>query len=195
MNHTFIIAEAGVNHNGDLGMALRLVDEAKRAGADAVKFQTFHADDLVTKDAPQAEYQKENAAAVSQHAMLRGLELSDHNHRILVNECRRVGIEFMSTPFSVDAAKFLYGLGMSIWKIPSGEITNLPLLEYVASVAETIIMSTGMCTESEVAQAVSVLLKAGATRNNLYLLHCTTAYPAPLDEVNLRQGSRRLRDR
>lgn len=182
----FIIAEAGVNHSGSLEMALNMVREAKRAGADAIKFQTFRAEDLVTADAPKAAYQNEGDDAPSQFEMLRRLELNDSDHRALVAECRKVGIEFMSTPFSIPAARLLHDLGMQTWKIPSGEITNLPLLEFVAPLAHRLILSTGMATLDEVAAAVNMLVSSGLKKEQLYLLHCTTAYPTPLADVNLR---------
>lgn len=183
---TFIIAEAGVNHCGNIELALKMVHEAKRAGADAVKFQTFHAEDLVTADAPKARYQKENDGASSQFEMLKRLELSEEDHKAIMAECEKVGIEFMSTPFSIRSARFLKDLGMKTWKIPSGEITNRPLLEYIAGVAEKVIMSTGMTTTDEITEAVVAMLISGLKKENLYLLHCTTAYPTQLADVNLR---------
>lgn len=199
MERTFIIAEAGVNHNGSLERALAMVREARRMGADAIKFQTFRASDLVTADAPKADYQNEGDDAPTQYEMLKRLELSDDDHRALIAECDKMGIEFMSTPFSVSSAKFLYELGMKIWKIPSGEITNLPLLEYIAPRAGKVILSTGMSTMDEISEAVTILLtsklisetdpmlpQARLSKERLYLLHCTTAYPTPLADVNLR---------
>ena len=183
---TFIIAEAGVNHNGDRKLALRLVEEAKKAGADAVKFQTFTADDLVLKTAPKAAYQTLNDNADSQYEMLKRLELDENDHKAIIEQCNKLGLAFMSTPFSISSAQLLDRLGMKIWKIPSGEITNLPLLRFIGLHAEKIIMSTGMATIREVETAVNVLVNAGADKNNICLLHCTTAYPTPLEQVNLR---------
>lgn len=181
-----IIAEAGVNHNGSLETALKMVHEAKAAGADAVKFQTFWADEITTPDAPKAGYQKVTDIAPSQYEMLKRLELDRDDFIKISRECDKIGIEFMSTPFSVSAAGFLAEIGMKTWKIPSGEITNLPLLEYVGSVASRIVMSTGMSRMDEIADAVDVLEKAGAKRDAVFLLHCTTAYPTPPADVNLR---------
>ena len=183
---TFIIAEAGVNHNGSLEMALQLVHSAKKAGAYAVKFQSFKADDIATANAPKAEYQNANDNSAAQIDMLRRLELTDNDFLIIADECRNIGIEFMSTPFSIKAARFLNDLGMRTWKIPSGEITNLPLLRCIASMPGKVIMSTGMATLAEINDAVQILISAGADPSQLYLLHCTTAYPTPYDQVNLR---------
>lgn len=190
---TFIIAEAGVNHNGDLDMARKMVAEACAMGADAVKFQTFRAEELVTQYARKADYQNAGDNSASQYEMLKKLELSRRDHEILLDDCRKLGIEFMSTPFSVESARFLAELGMKTWKIPSGEITNRPLLEYIASLApESVIMSTGMATMKEIMEAVTVLTDGVAKPQKLYLLHCTTAYPTPLADVNLRAMARLL---
>ncbi len=183
---TLIIAEAGVNHNGSLDMALRMVREAARAGADVVKFQTFRADDLVTRDAPKAEYQNAGDDAPSQYEMLRRLELSADDYRRIMDECRAVGIGFMSTPFSIASADLLADLGMKGWKIPSGELTNLPLLRHIAGLGGRIIMSTGMATLDEVRASVDALVDAGIARSDIFLMHCTTAYPTPVADVNLR---------
>lgn len=183
---TLIIAEAGVNHNGCIDRAVRMVSVAHNAGADVIKFQTFRAEDLVTDYAAKAAYQTETDGESSQYDMLRRLELSDDDFRLLRDECERIGIGFMSTPFSLSAARFLHKLGMKTWKIASGEVTNLPLLEYVASVAESVIMSTGMCTTSDIECALRAMNSAGLSHDHITLLHCTTAYPAPFDTVNLR---------
>lgn len=183
---TLIIAEAGVNHNGQTDLALELVEAAARSGADIVKFQTFRAEDLVREDAPKAEYQKENDSAVTQFEMLKKLELSHEDYRAILEKCKAEGVEFMSTPFSVADARFLHRLGMQYWKISSGEITNLPLLRYVASVARRLILSTGMCTIGEIEEALAAVEAAGLDRPYVTLLHCTTAYPTPLADVNLR---------
>ena len=185
VRNTYIIAEAGVNHNGSLSIAKKLVDNAKMAGADCIKFQTFKTELLVTADAPKAEYQKENTGSnESQFEMLKKLELSYEDFKELYNYCGEVGIDFLSTAFDLQSAEFLGALGMNRWKIPSGEITNRPLLEYIGSRKEKIILSTGMSDISEVEEAVKVLKEAGAS--DIALLHCTTQYPAPFESVNLR---------
>ena len=180
----FIIAEAGVNHNGDIRLAERLVDAAKKAGADAVKFQTFKADSLVSALAPLAEYQRKRVASASQLDLIRGLELSESAHRRLLARCRKVGIEFMSTPFDEASADLLARLGVRRFKIPSGEITNKGLIRHIASKGKPVILSTGMSTLAEVKRAVGWLL--GARRVPLTVLHCVTEYPAPAAQVNLR---------
>jgi len=182
---TFIIAEAGVNHNGDLGLAHRLVDVAVRAKADAIKFQTFKADRLVTRDAPKAAYQLQATdAAESQYDMLRQLELSQETHRDLITYCREKGILFMSTPFDEASAELLAELGVPIFKIPSGEITNLPFLAHVACKGKPMIVSTGMANLGEVEAAVNTIVEAGNA--GLILLHCVSNYPADPADVNLR---------
>ena len=186
--HTIIIAEAGVNHNGSLEMARRLVHSAASAGADYVKFQTFRADRLVSADARKADYQRENMKTddASQFSMLRSLELSPSDFRELAEECRKAGIGFMSTPFDEESVDVLDRIGQDYWKIPSGEITNLPLLRKIGSLKGRVILSTGMSTLGEVTDAVEILTAAGTKRENIILLHCTTQYPAPYDSVNLR---------
>lgn len=188
MKHTIIIAEAGVNHNGSLEMAKRMVREAAAAGADYVKFQTFRADSLVAASARKAEYQRRNCGDGddSQLGMLRALELSPDAFVELAEECRRVGIGFMSTPFDLQSIDDLAPLGMDYWKIPSGEITNLPYLRKIASKGGKGIISTGMATLAEAEAAVSALEAAGMPRRSVIVLHCTTQYPAPPDSVNLR---------
>ena len=181
----FVIAEAGVNHNGDLKMARELIDAAVDAGADAVKFQTFQADRLVMPDAPKAEYQLQNTRkAESQLEMLRRLELSADAHRELQSYCHQRGIVFLSTPFDEEAADLLEELGVPAFKISSGDLTNSPLLEYVALKGKPIILSTGMSEISELIEAVSVLNSAGC--ETPILLHCVSNYPANAAEVNLR---------
>ena len=158
-----IIAEAGVNHNGSLEMAKSLVDVAADAGADFVKFQTFKAEKLVTADAGKAEYQKKNmnGSDSSQFQMLKNLELSEEDHRELMDYCERKGIRFLSTPFDLDSVDFLHSLGLKIWKIPSGEITNYPYLRKIAGYNEEVVMSTGMCEVSDVAAAMNALAENG----------------------------------
>lgn len=181
----FVIAEAGVNHNGDVRIARALIDVAVEAGADAVKFQTFRADRLVTPDAPKAEYQLQTTGdAESQFEMLRRLELSADAHRELQSYCHAHGIIFLSTPFDEEAVDLLDELGVPAFKISSGDLTNSPLLEHVASKSKPVILSTGMSELSELIEAVSVLNTAGC--ENPVLLHCVSNYPAQPAEVNLR---------
>ena len=187
MSRCLIIAEAGVNHNGRLDLALRLVDAAAAAGANVVKFQTFRASCLASCNAPKALYQQATTDAdVSQLEMLRRLELSEDDHRRLMSHCQQRGIAFLSTAFDFPSIDFLASLGMSVFKIPSGEITNLPYLRKIGSLGKDIILSTGMSTLKEVADALRILDEAGTPRSRVTLLHCTTQYPAPLDSVNLR---------
>lgn len=187
MGKTIIIAEAGVNHNGSLERALEMVEAAAAAGADYVKFQTFKAEELVSARAKKAEYQRKNCGDGddTQLGMLKALELSHSAFIRIADECRRHGIGFMSTPFDMDSIDFLAGLDMDFWKIPSGEITNLPYLRRIGSLNGRVILSTGMSTVDEAAAAVAILEEAGTDRENIYLLHCTTQYPAPFDSVNL----------
>ncbi|MDD4952844.1 MAG: N-acetylneuraminate synthase [Desulfovibrionaceae bacterium] len=183
----FIIAEAGVNHNGDPDLALRMVRAAAEAGADAVKFQTFRAESLATSKAPKAEYQRLTTGQEgSQLEMLRRLELDRAAHQALVRACREQGVEFMSTPFDLESVDLLLDLGMRVFKVPSGEITNLPLLRRIGSLGRELIVSTGMADMDEVGQALRALEQAGADRKNITLLHCTTEYPAPFEDLNLR---------
>ncbi|UPT76028.1 MAG: N-acetylneuraminate synthase [Elusimicrobiota bacterium] len=181
----FIIAEAGVNHNGDLGLAKKLADAAKACGADAVKYQTFKAEGLVSRRARKAEYQKKSTGGdQSQLDMIKGLELSESAHRELAAHCRAAGITFLSTPFDEAGADLLDGLGVPLFKVPSGELTNKPLLRHVASKGKPLIVSTGMSTLAEVADAVRWVREVSSAP--LTLLHCLTEYPAPVDQVNLR---------
>lgn len=186
MSRCLIITEAGVNHNGSLDLALQLVDAAVAAGADVVKFQTFKASCLASPNAPKALYQQATTDAdVSQLEMLRRLELSEDDHRRLMDYCQQQGIAFLSTPFDFPSIDFLVSLGMPVFKIPSGEITNLPYLRKIGGLGKDIILSTGMSTIEEVADALRTLEAAGTPRARITLLHCTTQYPAPLDSVNL----------
>jgi N-acetylneuraminate synthase len=180
----FIIGEAGVNHNGSLEMALRLVDMAVQAGADAVKFQSFKAERLVTPDAPKADYQvRTTGSAESQFDMIRRLELSPEIHRELMAYCHRENILFMSSPFDEESADLLADIGVAVFKIPSGEITNLPLLTHVALKGKPMIVSTGMAYLSEVEAAVHTIKAAG--NREFVLLHCVSNYPADPADVNL----------
>ena len=187
MKHTLVIAEAGVNHNGDLKLAFQLVDAAAQAGADVVKFQTFRAQELATSQAVKAAYQKENIGeAESQLAMLQKLELNPEQHLRLIDHCKARGIEFFSTAFDLGSIDLLASLCLQRWKIPSGEITNLPYLRKIGSIKQPVILSTGMANLGEIEAAINVLEQAGTSRVQITVLHCTTEYPAPLDEVNLR---------
>ena len=181
---TLIIAEAGVNHNGDFALAKQLVDEAKKAGADIVKFQTCIAENVISRYADKAEYQKKTTGeADSQLEMVRKLMLTYDEYGLLKKYCDELGIIFLSTAFDLPSVDYLHSIGMKMWKIPSGEITNLPLLIKIAKLHEPIIMSTGMSNLDEVKDAVKVLKDNGAT--DITLLHCTTEYPAPYEDVNL----------
>lgn len=183
---TLIIAEAGVNHNGDLSLALELVDAASEAGADIVKFQTFKADSLTTFNAQQADYQKLNTGVnQTQYQLLKQLELKQEYHYDLIQYCQTKKIEFLSTAFDLNSIEFLSSLDPKRWKIPSGELTNLPYLRIIAAKRQPVILSTGMATLSEVGQSLDVLVRAGLPLKLITALHCTTAYPTPLDEVNL----------
>jgi len=184
---TLIIAEAGVNHNGDINMAKRLIDIAANSGADLVKFQTFSADRLVTHGAAKADYQilaTDNTE--SQHDMLRKLELTESMHNELIAHCASQNIGFFSTGFDVESINLLVGLGQELFKIPSGEITNLPYLRHIGKLNKTVIISTGMSNMDEIEAAINVLEESGTHRSKITVLHCTTAYPVPMSDVNLR---------
>lgn len=186
MSRIFIIAEAGVNHNGDINLALQLVEAASNAGADAIKFQIFNAAKLVTKSAAKAEYQKKQTGKdESQFEMIRKLELSREEHKELQRYCENKNIHFLSSPFDEESAQFLNVLGLRIFKIPSGEITNLPYLKRIGELNKKIILSTGMANLSEVESAINVLVNSGTARANITLLHCNTEYPTPFIDVNL----------
>lgn len=183
-----IIAEAGVNHNGSMELAKQLVDAAVEAGVDIVKFQTFKAEKLVSKTAKQAEYQRKNIGGGddSQYQMLKKLELSTQDHEELIAYCQSKGIRFWSTAFDFESMDYLHSLGLGLWKIPSGEITNYPFLRKIASYGEDIIMSTGMCEEKDISNALDVLFKYGISKEQITLLHCNTQYPTPYQDVNLK---------
>lgn len=180
----FIIAEAGVNHNGSLNLAFKLVDAAKAAGADCIKFQTFKAEKLVARSARKAEYQRETTGDSSQQDMLKKLELSYNEFIELKNYCEKREICFLSTPFDFDSIDFLNTLNMPFWKIPSGEITNLPYLLALAKTGKPVVMSTGMCEIKEIEASVRVLKENGVS--DIRLLHCNTEYPTPFEDVNLK---------
>jgi N,N'-diacetyllegionaminate synthase len=183
----FIIAEAGVNHNGKLPLAKKLVDAACKAGADAVKFQTFKAGRIVSRSAPKAAYQKETTAAdETQLAMIKRLELSYEAHTELFKYCRRKKILYLSTPFDLESIDFLDRLGVTLFKLPSGEITNMPYLSRIGCLKKRVLLSTGMATMREVENAVKILVAAGTPRNKITLLQCTSEYPAPYEDVNLK---------
>ena len=187
MTKVFIIAEAGVNHNGSLELAMKLVDIAVDAGADAVKFQTFKAENLVVKRAQKAEYQKGTTnSSEPQYQMLKRLELSEVAHENILRYCQQKGIMFLSTPFDLESIDFLDRLGMPIFKIPSGEITNLPYLRRIAGKGKEIILSTGMSNLDEIGDALSLLMsEPGVSKEKITVLHATTEYPCPIDEVNI----------
>lgn len=187
MSRTLIIAEAGVNHNGSIEMAKRLIEKAADAGVDYVKFQTFKSEKLVSRHATKAEYQKANTDGEdSQLKMLQQLELSHSDHLQLIEHCNHCGVKFLSTAFDLDSIDFLSSLNLDLWKIPSGEITNLPYLRRIAQKGGKVIMSTGMCTIEDIEMAVNVLISNGTPRENITLLHCNTEYPTPWGDVNLR---------
>lgn len=184
---TYIIAEAGVNHNGSLAMARQLIDVASEAGVNAVKFQTFKADKLVSKSAQKADYQKQTTGAEeSQHAMIKKLELDHAAHLELIAHCKIRGVEFLSTPFDHDSIELLDELGLTTFKIPSGEITNVPYLRHIGSLNKRIILSTGMANLGEIEASIQVLTQAGTQRENISILHANTEYPTPMQDVNLR---------
>jgi len=187
LNKVFIIAEAGVNHNGSLELAKKLVDVAVEAGADAVKFQTFKAENLVSKSAKKAKYQVENTGSdESQYEMIKKLELGFDEFEELKKYCDEKGIMFLSTPFDDDSIEFLDKLGLEIFKIPSGEITNLPYLRKIGSLNKKVILSTGMADLGEVEDALDVLISAGTKKENITVLHANTEYPTPIEDVNLK---------
>lgn len=182
-----IIAEAGVNHNGDLDLAKKLVDVAAEAGVDYVKFQTFKAEKLVSHSAAKADYQIRNTGnqAESQLDMLKNLELTKEDHHKLISYCKSKNIEFFSTAFDDDSLDFLNELGLPLFKVPSGEITNLPYLQKMAGFGKPVILSTGMSTQQEVEDAFEVLIEAGLKKSDITILHCNTEYPTPMEDVNL----------
>jgi len=186
-SRTIIIAEAGVNHNGDLAIAKKLVDEAANAGADYVKFQTFTAEKLVSKRAAKASYQSRNSGDQdqSQLAMLKSLEMSDDMHRQLIEYCKSKNIHFLSTAFDLESLDYLEGLDLDLYKIPSGGITDRPYLEKVGSMGKPIILSTGMSTMEEIEKALQILQEAGTKKSDLTVLHCNTEYPTPMQDVHL----------
>lgn len=189
MNHkrTFIIAEAGVNHNGSIELAKKLIDVAAEAGVDAVKFQTFKAEKVISRYAQKAEYQKQTTdASELQLDMLRKLELDEAVHKELLAYCRSIDIQFLSTPFDLDSIDLLNKLELGIFKIPSGEITNLPYLRKIGALKKEIILSTGMANLGEIEDALDALREVGTEHENITVLHCNTEYPTSMHDVNLR---------
>ena len=187
MKNTLIIAEAGVNHNGDIDLAKKLIDSAAAAGVDYVKFQTFNAKKLVSKNAQKAKYQKNNTSGSSdsQLQMLQKLELSKEMHLELIAHCKTQNIKFLSTGFDLESIDFLHELNIDIFKVPSGEITNLPYLRKIGSLGKPIIISTGMADINEIKAALEVVINSGAQLKDVTILHCNTEYPTPMEDVNL----------
>jgi len=188
MSKVLIIAEAGVNHNGNLDNAFKLIDAAVDAGVDYVKFQTFKSENLVSKSAKKADYQIQNTgnSTDSQYEMLKKLELTHENHELLIDYCKQKNIHFFSTAFDLESLSFLKEIGLDIVKIPSGEITNLPYLRKAAQLFNKVILSTGMCTMEDIEAAINVFLAENISKDNITILHCNTEYPTPMNDVNLK---------
>jgi len=186
-NQTFIIAEAGVNHDGDLQKAKMLIDVAVEAGVDAVKFQTFNAENMVSRLAEKAEYQKQTTKTTeTQFEMIKRLELSLEDHKELIRYCNKKNIRFLSSPFDIGSIGLLHGLGLEIFKIPSGEITNLLYLQTIGKLKKKVIMSTGMADLGEIEDALEVLIRSGTKKENIIVLQVNTEYPTPMEDVNLK---------
>ncbi|WP_258108819.1 N-acetylneuraminate synthase [Campylobacter lari] len=186
-NKTLVIAEAGVNHNGDINLAKKLIEVASEAGADFVKFQTFVAENCISKNAKKAEYQLQATDEnQSQLDMVKKLELSKQDHEILIEHCKKFNIKFLSTAFDLESIDLLVKFDIEIFKIPSGELTNLPYLKKIASFNKNIILSTGMATLGEIEKALDILVQNGTQRDKVIILHCNTEYPTPFEDVNLR---------
>jgi N,N'-diacetyllegionaminate synthase len=182
----FIIAEAGVNHNGSIDLAYKLIDVAAKAGANAIKFQTFKAENLVIRDAKKADYQKQSGNTDdSQFDMLKKLELDLDDHKNLIDYCNKKGIIFLSSPFDIESVNLLTELNLQIYKIPSGEITNLPYLRHIGLMNKKVILSTGMSNLKEIGNALKILINAGTLREKITVLHANTMYPTPMEDVNL----------
>ncbi len=188
MKHVLIIAEAGVNHNGSIKTAKKMIDKAVDADVDIIKFQTFKSEKLVSKSAQQAEYQKKNIGSStdnSQLNMLKKLELSHSDHKELIEYCNQKGIKFFSTAFDLESVDYLHSLNIGLWKIPSGEITNYPYLKKIVQFGEPVILSTGMCEMKDIEAALKVLTDNGLSKDKISILHCNTEYPTPFKDVNL----------
>ena len=186
-NKVFIIAEAGVNHNGKLEIAMKMIEAASECGVDAIKFQTFKAENIVSKSAPKAEYQmKQTNNDESQFQMIKQLELGMEAHKILIDHCHKKNIMFLSSPFDIESIQVLNNLGLGTLKIPSGEINNLPYLREIGKLNKKIILSTGMSNLKEIQDALKILIKNGTVKENISILHCNTEYPTPYKDVNLR---------
>jgi len=188
MKHVLIIAEAGVNHNGSIETAKKMIDKAVDAGVDIIKFQTFKSEKLVSKSAQQAEYQKKNIGSSSDNSqlnMLKKLELSHSDHKELIEYCNQKGIKFFSTAFDLESVDYLHSLNIGLGKIPSGEITNYPYLKKIAQFGEPVILSTGMCEMQDIEAALKVLTDNGLSKDKISILHCNTEYPTPFKDVNL----------
>lgn len=188
MKHVLIIAEAGVNHNGSIETAKKMIDKAVDADVDIIKFQTFKSEKLVSKSAQQAEYQKKNIGSStdnSQLNMLKKLELSHSDHQELIEYCNQKGIKFFSTAFDLESVDYLHSLNIGLWKIPSGEITNYPYLKKIAQFGEPVILSTGMCEMKDIEAVLKVLTDNGLSKDKISILHCNTEYPTPFKDVNL----------
>lgn len=187
MSKVFIIAEAGVNHNGSIELAKKLIDVAVEAKADAVKFQTFKTENLVSKNAQKADYQKQTTDSIeSQFDMIKKLELDVDTHKELISYCTSKNIMFLSTPFDLDSVDLLNDLGLQIFKIPSGEITNLPYLRKIGNLNKKIVLSTGMADIGEIEDALDILINSGTKKENITVLHANTMYPTPMEDVNLK---------
>jgi len=188
MKKVFIIAEAGVNHNGSIELAKKLIDVAVQAGVDSVKFQTFKTELCISKDAKKADYQIENTNnnQETQFEMVKKLELNEETHKELISYCKTQKIMFLSTPFDHDSIELLNDLGLEIFKIPSGEITNLPYLRHIGKLSKKVILSTGMADIGEIEDALDVLIEAGTQKENITILHANTMYPTPMKDVNLK---------
>lgn len=188
MNKTIIIAEAGVNHNGSIELAKKLIDVASEAGVDYVKFQTFNAKKLASRNAKKADYQDKNMneRGNSQQEMLQKLELSPEDHYELINYCKEKNVKFFSTAFDLDSLDFLAGLELGLWKVPSGEITNYPYLKRMAKTNDPIILSTGMSDMNDIRNAIDTFVSNDVLKSNITVLHCNTEYPTPMNDVNLR---------
>jgi len=186
MGKIYIIAEAGVNHNGDLNLAKKLIDIASTAGADAVKFQSFKAENIVSRNAEKAAYQKSTTdASESQFEMIKKLEIDEAAHVELMQYCKGKDIQFLSSPFDLESIDLLNRLGLDIFKIPSGEITNLPYLRKIGKLNKKVILSTGMSNMEEIRTALEIIITAGTDKNNITILHANTEYPTPFEDVNL----------